>query len=270
MYEDLMDKPLEGMSAILASPTYGAVDAACVRDLRVAVMTAAARGLHWVGDASADKMAFGWARNAAVFSLRKVRQDTEGNTLPTADGIMWVDSDIRMKPDSIVRLLTTVRSHNLDFVTGVYHSRKPHFLPVLYHRVMVDIEGKPMEKGRYLQVLDYPKDTIISADASGFGFCYTSAKAIETIASKSPDFTPKGGWFPDLRDGGGYGEDIAFCHQAWKSGVQLFVDTGVQVGHTGDPQVVWEEDFRKQGITIDDPRIQKVKDNDWGSLNSML
>ena len=244
-------KPLEGMSIVLASPTYGNVDPLCAKDLRVAMMSAATMGLHWVGDASPDRLGYSAARNVVAKTLRQ--------HAPTADGIMWVDSDIRMNPDAIVRLLTTVRTHNLDFVSGVYHSRKPPYLPIIYHW--------SDEVGKYLQCVTYPKDQIISLDACGFGFVWTGAKVINAIAD-SPCFTQLGGWFPDRRDVDGYGEDISFCDLAKKAGIQLYLDTGVQVGHTGDAKVIWEQDFRALNLTIDSPEIQKSHgDGDWGKVN---
>lgn len=239
---------LTGLRAILVSPTYGNVDPQCARNLRVAMMSAATQGLHWTGDASPDRMPYGFARNVAAATLR--------NHPDAADGIMWVDSDIVCPADSITRLLTAVKTHSLDFVTGVYHIRKPPYLPVLYKW-----DDTPK---MYLQCLDYPQQQIISIDACGFGFVYTSSRLINAMAD-SPHFSSSEGWFPDRRDVGGFGEDISFCDIAKKCGFQLYVDTGVQVGHTGDPAVIWEANFRAQNLTIESPEIQNrpVKAN-WG------
>jgi len=241
-------KPLDGLTAILVSPTYGGVDPICVRSLRVAVMSASSRGLKWAGDASPDRMTYGLARNVSAAILRKEPA--------VADGILWVDSDIHCQPDSIIRLLTTARTYKLDFLTGIYHSRKPPNLPVIYHRA---------ENGKYLQCVDYPKETTLSLDACGFGFVWTASNVINRIAD-SPAFTSKEGWFPDRRDVGGFGEDISFCDLARQAGVQLYVDTGVQVGHSGDTQVIWEADFRARNLTIDSPEIQdRPLEPAWGS-----
>lgn len=245
---EINPKPLEGLSALLVSPTYGGVDPACARSLRVAVMGAASHGLKWAGDASPDRLGYGFARN---ISANHLRQDPA-----KADGILWVDSDIVLKNDSIIRLLTAVKAYNLDFISGVYHARKPPYLPVIYHwddRV-----------NRYLQAVTYPKDQILSLDACGFGFVWTSSCLINGMADSS-DFKASEGWFPDRRDVGGFGEDISFCDIAKKAGFQLYLDTGVQVGHSGDVKVIWEEDFRAQGITLDSPQIQtRSVDPKWG------
>ena len=255
-------EPLSGLNVVLVCPTYGPVDPACARDLRVAVMSASAKGLHWAGDASPDRLAYGFARNQAAQVLRFKPESPIARVRPI-DGIMWVDSDIRMHPDSISRLLTTVAVHGLDFVTGIYHARQPPYLPVIYHRVPGTGEGEG--RSRYLQCIDYPKETILSLDACGFGFCYTSTRMINGIA-ESPTFKKQSGWFPDMRDHGGFGEDIAFGDLAWRAGFQLYVDTGVQVGHTGDTRVVWEADFRAQGISIDSPCLKERQiEANWGT-----
>lgn len=271
-----MSKPLEGLDVVLSSPTYGPVDPCCSRDLRVATMSAAAMGLHWAGDASTDRQNFSFARNQAAASVRMTLKGELIGARLTAkhpDGIMWVDSDIRMQPDSIVRLLATVVAHpEVQCITGVYHARAKPYLPVLYHRQLFDEHGVKLEKYKYLQAIDYPKDKIMSVDACGFGFCYTSLQAIDTMA-RHPDFTKRGGWFKDTRDTGGYGEDIHFCDLAWKAGIQFYVDTGVIVGHTGDPHIIRAEDFRDQHLTIDSPELTGAAEGrelDWGATAKLL
>ena len=245
------EKPLLGFRALFACPTYGNVDPHCAKHLRVAVMSAASKGLHWAGDISPDRLGYSFARNSVASMARRFPDEF--------DGVMWVDSDIVCNPDSIIRLLTTARTHSLDFVTGVYHSRKPPNLPILYHW-----ESK-IE--RYLQCVTYPKDTIISADACGFGFVWTSTRLINAIA-EAPLFRPKEGWFPDRRDVGGFGEDISFGDHArhLEPRIQLYVDTGVQVGHLGDAEVIWEKQFRDRNLTIDSSEIQtRVVEANWGA-----
>lgn len=231
--------PLKGLSAILVSPTYGGVDPICAQSLRVAAIGASARGLRWAGDASNDRLGYSFTRN---LSARVLRVDPS-----VADGIMWVDSDIRVPSDAITRLLITVRAYNLDFVSGVYHARKHPFLPVIYHW--------DATVGQYLQAVDYPEDQVLSLDACGFGFVWTSTRTINAIADSS-DFSSKHGWFPDRRDAGGYGEDISFCVQAKKAGIQLYLDTGVQVDHQGDIHYIAEADFRALHLTLESEEVQ--------------
>jgi hypothetical protein len=220
------DKPLQGMKVLLSVPTYGPVDSQCARDLRVAIMAAASKGVEWVGDSSTDHYPFALARNSPTQHL----YDNKG----IADGIMWIDSDIRMKSGDIYALLDSVRAYKADFVTGVYHAKVGDYWPTLY-----DYDAK---RHVYRQMANYPDNAFFQVDGSGFGFCWTSSSVIEKIAAH-PKFDKKKLWFPDERDSGGFGEDLSFCYQARRAGVQLYCNTTVLLGHSGEPKVVYREDF---------------------------
>jgi len=223
--EYVVSDELKGKRALLAVPTYGQVDPLCAKMLRIAMMGASNRGLRWVGDASPDRQGWSAARNSVA---QVVADDPD-----SVDGIVWVDSDIRVPPDAIVRLLV----HSLDFVSGLYHQRAPVHNPVFY--------GWSDKKQMFQPADDYLVDVVAPTDGCGFGFVWTSTKTIMTIA-KHKDFDSKGGWFKDLRDGGGFGEDLNFCRLAMKAGIQLHIDTGIQVGHAGELGVVTREDFLRE------------------------
>ena len=199
-------------------------------------MYAGNHGLTWESDVSADRRGYGDARNHACEVL--VEQFSEW-----ADGIMWIDSDIRPPQDAITRLLFTARRYGLDFVTGVYHQRDGDYQPVLYQRVKSPKKGE----GRYAICDGYPPDSIYPEGGCGFGFVYTSLKLIQAIKDSKLWDEKHGKWFPDKRNiEGGFGEDLAFCDFASRLGFQLYTDTSVQVGHTGDPKVVTQEDFQRR------------------------
>lgn len=223
-------KPLEGMKAALVVPSYGTSDPACAKDVRVGMMNAAAKGLAWVGDLSPDRMGYATARNTTAQEFIEEGEDF-------ADGIVWIDNDIRFAKASISRLLYQARRLKADFISGVYHQRGGMHMPVFY---LFD------EKlNGFRNVDDYPADMIAPADGCGFGFVWTSKKLIDAIA-RHPEFDPRRGWFPDERSKkGGYGEDLSFCYQAMRCGIQLYVDTGIQVGHMGEPEIITREHFLK-------------------------
>jgi hypothetical protein len=221
------EKPLEGLRAILAVPTYGHVDPICQKSVRVAMMTATNMGLKWVGDSSPDRLPYGDARTYVAGSLMENKED--------ADGVMWIDSDIMVGAADIANLLKSALVYNSSFVTGVYHQREGFLWPTLYD---YDREGVT-----YKQMANYPENAFFQVDGCGFGFCWTGLEVVEKIAA-SPDFDPKGKWFPDTRDAEeGFGEDLSFCHQAMNVGVQLQCNTTVQVGHSGPPVIVTREHY---------------------------
>lgn len=214
-----MDR-LDEMRLVLASPSYGPIDPRCAKDLRLNMMSCSNRGLRWEADASPDRVGWSMGRNIVAHTSLQ----TEAN------GIMWVDSDMRPGQLDMANLLFSVIQFKADFVTGVYYQRNPPYNPVFYS---YDYE---IEKYRFAD--DFPPNVFAPIEACGFGFVYTSRKLIEAI-TKIPEFEAEGaGWFPDRRDVGGNGEDISFCDLARKAGFQLYVNTAVQPGHMADDGTV--------------------------------
>lgn len=220
------DDLLSGMRVSLAVPSYGSLEPLCAKSVRVAMMSASNHGLKWAGDPSPDRLGWSAARNIVAETAYLDRASTTG--------IVWIDADSVVPPDGILRLLDVAKRNDYDFVSGVYHRRLPPYEPVIYRY-------EP-ELDRYLYAVFYPPNQLVPMAGCGFGFVYTSTRLLTRIHD-SPHFTTKRGWFPDDRSSGGLGEDLSFCAAARREGVQLYVDTGIQVGHLGDPKVVTERDF---------------------------
>lgn len=226
--ELILGQELKGLRAMLSSPTYGPVDPFCQKTLRAAMMSASNHGLWWAGDISPDKQGFGTARNMSAQSLADHPDD--------ADGILWVDSDIVLGNDSILKLLGSVRRTGYDFMCGVYHKKGEPFDPVIYW-YDPDLDA-------YLSVENYNPGFITPIGACGFGLVWTGVRVIQAVAANAAHFDNEGKWFPDTRylpkgskapDGRPpFGEDFNFCDKARMAGCQLYVDTGVLVGHKGD------------------------------------
>jgi len=223
-----------GFRVMLVTPTYGPVDPICAKDLRVAVMGASNHGVYWCGDGSGDRMGYSLTRNGST-QIAYEKEDI--------GGIMWVDSDIRPAPNSILSILASVRDFKAEFVTGIYHQRAGRNLPVIY-----DFDE---ETEHFRQYQGYPENTFMPVDGCGFGFVWTSRKLIRAIA-EHPEFKQEDGWFPDKRDAGGYGEDLSFCYQARRAGFQLYANTSVQVGHLAAPYVVTRQDFLNKEVKGDE------------------
>ena len=228
---------IAGLQVVLGVPTYGPVNPITAKCLRVAVMHAGNRGVTWLGDGSPDRMGYGAARNTVVqYAFKNV---------PYADGIMWIDSDIKPAPDHISRLLDTVNHNKLHFVTGVYFQREGVHNPVFY--------GWNKDKYAFQPAEQYLPNVLGKIDGCGFGFVFTSMKMLKDIAL-SAKFEERSGWFPDKRDIGGFGEDLSFCYLAKEAGYDLWVDTGIQPSHEGNVQYITEADFKRE-------QEQWIKDN---------
>lgn len=238
------DRVFDGLTATLAVPTYGPVDPACAKTVRNAVMHASNRGLLWAGDASPDRQGWSAARNTVAQHVWENQAES--------DGVMWIDSDIVVPADAITRLLLWAQD-GYDFVTGIYHQRMPVHNPILYSYNPALEVYQPAE--------EYPANTLAPADGCGFGFVWTSTKLIAAVRN-AKTFDPHGGWFKDTRDQkGGFGEDMSFCWQAARAGFQLYVDTGVQVGHSGEPTVVTREHYLAARSAV---KNEPPKSKTWG------
>lgn len=248
-------KELDGMKAVLVTPTYGNVDPMCAKDLRVATMSASNHGLYWAGDASANKVGFSAARNEGANLTWLMGKDE-------TDGAMWVDSDIRMGPDAILRLLHSVRDNKADFATGVYHQRGAMYTPVFYHF--------SKNKKKFQPFTNYPLNSWYPVEGCGFGFVWTSWTLLDKIRNLKT-FKESEGWFPDKRDtDDGFGEDLEFCMHAMNAKVQLYVNTSVLLGHTGEPRIIYREDFlaeHEKWLATPEEERSKVVPKTWGVKN---
>ena len=197
------------MKLALVVPTYGPVDPAAAKHLRVAVMHAAQHAeVQWVGDASPDRVGFAAARNMGA----------QAALATDADAVMWVDSDIILPADGISRLVHAGR----DFITGIYCQRaKPHW-PLIAH---FDDRRRVFNWWTH-----WPPNVIAPIDGCGFGCVLTSRTLLQAIPQP---------WFTFEE----FSEDFDFCLKAAHAGHQLYVDTGVVCEHLADPQGVRLADF---------------------------
>jgi hypothetical protein len=207
MHEDLM-------RLLFAKPTYGPPsDPSFDKSHRAAIMFAANKGVTWVGDASPDRMGWAAARNAVVEQAVGLGED--------ADGVFWVDDDLKIPIDTIARLV----AHNLDFVSALYFQRGSPYWPVFG----ILNANKSFEFPKV-----YQENVVAPCDGVGFGCVYTSTRLL-TAVSELPECQtggPFGGDFGQKT----YGEDFTFCLRAMKVGFRPHVDTGVQCEHHIGPE----------------------------------
>lgn len=130
-----------------------------------------------------------------------------------ATHILWVDSDMRFPPDTLIRLL----EHGQPIVAANYPTRRAPILPTAEHR----------ELG-YL---------FTPADASGLAEVTHCGMGLMLTAMQVFDATPEP-WFIvgyNRRDREYSGEDFFFCSQAKQAGFPTLIDQAlsVPVRHTG-------------------------------------
>lgn len=149
---------------------------------------------------------------------------TSRNTLATnaiqmeADYVLWLDSDMVFKPDTLIRMMDTLQKNDLDILTGLYFRRVPPYSPVLYDRI--EIEDRICDWSEFKRI----PDGLFEVGACGFGCVLMKTDVFFDVQSKF------GNMFAPIDNNG---EDIAFCWRARQCGYKVICDPSVLCGHVG-------------------------------------
>jgi|TARA_B100001964_G_C14254754_1_gene611773 hypothetical protein len=170
------------------------------------------------GIATLDRLYIDYNRNIITRDALK---------LYNPDYLFWIDGDMVIEPDTILRLL----EHDKDVVSGLYF-KKENYEPVVFNKKGKDYEpamrwypGKPFK-----------------VDAIGMGCCLIKSKVLRDI--KSP-------WFVyDVKNN--KGEDIYFCEKIKRAKYDIWVDPDVLPTHLGMSEVGLEH-FRAKFGQEDSP-----------------
>lgn len=130
------------------------------------------------------------------------------------DYILWVDSDMILPKNTLLRLL----SHNKDIVSGVYSYKVINGENAVVKRYSKTDEDTYEDVS--LKEIRETKELML-VDGIGFGCVLTKVDIFNKI--KHP-------WFRYEKD---LGEDIFFCRKAQETGIEIFVDPTVKAGHVG-------------------------------------
>lgn len=130
--------------------------------------------------------------------------------------LMFVDSDMVFPPDAIAQLL----AHDLDIVGGNYNTKSTPPIST------VKIAGAD---GKFINVSqDKVPTKLFPCAAVATGFMLIRIAAVLECGMKRPLFD-----FGTL-DGGMVGEDVNFCLKARASGLSVWCDPTVALGHMGE------------------------------------
>jgi len=141
--------------------------------------------------------------------------------------VLWLDSDMVFQPDIYTDLLDTGK----DFVTGIYHARRPGHQSCIFKRCD-DLDH--LERFQ-----EYPRETF---EIGGCGF---GCVLIKTEILKAVQYNFKTCFLPKAQ----FGEDIAFCNRARAMGFKIWCEPTVQCGHIGHITVYPEDQEKwRQGL----------------------
>lgn len=149
------------------------------------------------------------------------------------DRIMWLDSDMVFDTDLMERLSSDL-DEGREFVTGVYHKRKPPFTATIFKDVGLYV-GNALVMPKAEAFIDYPENDIFEVDACGFGCVMHSVELLKKVGGR---FGPPFAMLP------GFGEDISFCMRLEELGVKMYADSRIKLGHIGSFAV--DADFARK------------------------
>jgi glycosyltransferase involved in cell wall biosynthesis len=153
-----------------------------------------------------------WGANIAQNRTNGIKTATEKYD---TKWVFFVDDDMVVPPDCIIRMIEADK----DIVSGFCVLRKKPFTPCAW---MHDPDNPKF----YKSISEWPDDSLIKVDAVGGACMLVKTEVFRHI--KRP-------WFHFYSDRDmDMGEDIFFCRKAKRKGYDIWLDTGLIIGHVGD------------------------------------
>lgn len=138
--------------------------------------------------------------------------------------LMWIDDDMVFDPAAVDRLIA--HQEHLQhmgmpaIVGGLAFMRRPPYDACIYRR--------DLTTQTYVPIDDYGQG-LVRVDATGAAFLLTTRTTYETLQQVRPD---AGYWMGRTRS-----EDIGFCERVIEAGLDVFVDTTLEVGHMAEVEI---------------------------------
>lgn len=135
------------------------------------------------------------------------------------DYVLWLDSDMVFKPDTLIRMMDTLQKNDLDILTGLCFRRVPPYTPTLFDKLEMDGDNCI-----HTEFDEIPEELF---EVGGCGFAAVLMKTdvfLDVSAKFGAMFTPIGQ----------NGEDASFCMRARECGYKIFCDPKIVIGHVGN------------------------------------
>ena len=153
------------------------------------------------------------------------------------DRVLWLDSDMVIPMNALVKLSDDMDKLGCDMVSGIYFKRKPDTEPVFFRRIDEPAVVNGKVQRRIDPYLDYPQDNLFKIDGCGFGCVMMNTSLLKEVWDKFQNaFLP----FPWA------GEDISFCYRVKLLGHNIWCDPSISCGHIGQ-YTYNEQTFRNRG-----------------------
>lgn len=157
------------------------------------------------------------SRTYVYLSRRSIAEEVLKNK--EMEYFLWIDQDQVFGEFELKELIESSVKEKADVMAGMYVT-KDSFKPLVF------------EKGKdgYAVKEKLPFDTVVEADAVGFGFTLVKRNVVEDLQKKyglEKVFNCKN------LEGRDIGEDFLFCELAKKEGFTVKANTKIRVGHAG-------------------------------------
>ena len=180
-------------------------------DMVPARFTKALRCLRTVGDCEVD-----FNIGSLVYTSRNALATKAIQT--EADYVLWLDSDMEFKPDTLERMIKVLQENDLDILTGLYFRRVSPYSPVLFDQL--DIDGEICWWSEFKEI----PDGLFEVGGCGFGLVLMKTDVFIDVQGRF------GNMFAPIANNG---EDIAFCWRARQVGYKIFCDPSIEANHIG-------------------------------------
>lgn len=171
-----------------------------------------------------------------------------------SDWMMWIDTDMGFMPDSIDRLLAAAHPTERPVVGGLCFMNREVGLDGLGGRVIQPMPtifqwAKVGDAEGFSTVIDYPRDQVIPAAATGSAFILIHRSAFEAVRDT---YGPT--WYSPVFNESAQmwiSEDLSFCTRLGALEIPIHIHTGVKTNHL---KHVWlDETVFDRMERIDDP-----------------
>lgn len=146
--------------------------------------------------------------------------------------LLWIDTDMGLKPDTATRLLEVADPVERPIVGALcftnrwagddgYWGDRCVPVPTVFRWVTL-----PDGRNGFQPVFDYPRDALVEVAATGSACILIHRSVFEAMEP--------GTWYRKLTNpttGDVIGEDLSFCYRAHQAGFRMYVHTGVRTTH---------------------------------------
>lgn len=134
--------------------------------------------------------------------------------------MLWLDADMIFTED----LVDDLAFHEKDFVSGIYHARRPPHVSCIFSRLLPEIERFDRRT--------YP-ESLFRIAGCGFGCVFMTVDVLRAVKQKFGTC-----FLPTLA----LGEDLAFCDRATQCGYELWADPATSLRHIGHVEITQESE----------------------------